>query len=222
MAQNIESQPPGAYTYNEIVTTVEEHFPDVYNALFDVDNVLWERPENDRVGFSSQSLFLGHVVLDNITYRASAYMTSQGDIQFLRRNISLSRRDDERLSLASLWAFLDENCERPSMDNLGALCGLYFFAVGYAEVVNAKKGWFRDLKMACTKVSLGLGALVDDAAVSGLDGEVERNTGRALSSHNGDVEDNGDSGDETDVTTGAEMRGLAELQEVLEMGTKSG
>lgn len=135
-------------------------------------------------------------------------MTSQGDIQFFRRNISLSRRGNERLSLASLWAFLDENCERPSMDNLRALYGLHFVAAGYAEVVNAKKGWFRDLKMACTKISLGLGALVDDAAAPGLDGEVERNTGRALSSHDGDVEDNGDSGDETDVTTGAEMRGF--------------
>lgn len=29
MAQNIESQAPGAYTYDEIVTIVEEHFPDV-------------------------------------------------------------------------------------------------------------------------------------------------------------------------------------------------
>ncbi|KAI4622807.1 uncharacterized protein J4E87_005900 [Alternaria ethzedia] len=208
MAQNIESQPPGAYMYDEIDALAQKHFPDVYNALLDVDDVPWERPDYDRVGFSSHSLFLGNVVLDNITYKASAYMTSQGNIQFFRRNISLSRRDNERLSLVSLWAFLDENSERPSMDNLKALCGFYFVAAGYAEVVNAKKGWFRDLKMACTKVGLGLGALVDEPAVSGLGGEAERNVERALSSHDGDVEDNGDSGDETDVTVGPEMRGL--------------
>jgi len=62
--------------------------------------------------------------------------------------------------------------------------------------------------MASRKVGLGLGVLEDEPVVSGLDGEVEKNVEKALSSQDGDVEDNGDSGDETDVALSAERRGF--------------
>ncbi|KAI4961681.1 hypothetical protein J4E86_000710 [Alternaria arbusti] len=208
MAPSAKTQPPGAYIYDEIVKIAEESFPDAYNALLDVDDMPWERPDYDRVGFSSHSLFLGHIVVDGLTHKVSAYMTSEGNIQLFRRSISLSRRDNERVALTSIWAHLQENVERPGLHNLKALCGFYFVAAGYADVVNAKKGWFQDLEMASRKVGLGLGVLEDEPVVSGLDGDVERNVGKALSSHDGDVEDNVGSGDETDVTVGAVMRGL--------------
>jgi len=140
MAASAKTQPPSAYIYDEIVKIAEESFPDVYNALLDVDDVPWERPDYDRVGFSSHSLFLGHIVVDGLTHKVSAYMTSEGNIQLFRRSISLSRRDNERLVLTSIWAHLQENVERPGLQNLKALCGFYFVAAGYADVVNAKKG----------------------------------------------------------------------------------
>jgi hypothetical protein len=208
MAQTATAQAPGAYTYHQINAIAEVSFPDAYNALPDVDDMPWERPDYDRVGFSPQSLFLGHIVIDNTIHKVSAYMTSEGNIQFCRRNFSLSRRENERIRLAGLWANLHENIERPGMDHLKALCGFYFVAAEYADVVNAKKGWFRDLEVASRKVGVGLGVFVDEPVVEG--GDVERNFGGALGSQDGDVEDNVDSEDETDVTAGAEVKGFGD------------
>jgi hypothetical protein len=212
MAQSTATHIPGAYIYDEIVAIAEEHFPVVFNALLDVDDMPWERPDFDRVGFSSHSLFLGHIVVDNITHKVSAYMTSEGNVQLFRRNISLSRRDNERIAFASIWTHLREDGERPSLCGLKALCGFYFVAAGYADVVNAKKGWFQHLEMASRKVGLGLGVLDDESVVSEMDGdekvegeEAERLGGGALSSHDVGVEDNVGSGDETDATTRPEV-----------------
>lgn len=143
-----------------------------------------------------------------MTHKVSAYMTSEGNIQFFRRSFSLSRRDNERICLAGLWAHLRENGERPNMNNLKALCGFYFVAAEYAHVVNARNGWFRDLEMASKNVSVGLGVLVGEPIDQ--DGDVERNSGGALSSQDGDVEDNADSGDETDVTAEVKVKGFGD------------
>jgi hypothetical protein len=212
MAQSTKTYPPGAYIYDEIVAIAEEHFPVVFNALLDVDDMPWERPDFDRVGFFSHSLFLGHIVVDNMTHKVSAYMTSEGNVQLFRRNIGLSRRDNERIAFASLWTHLREDGERPSLCGLKALCGFYFVAAGYADVVNARKGWLQDLEMASRRVGLGLGALEDDSVAPGMDKDEKvkgdkagRVGGGALGSHDVGVEDNVGSGDKTDATTRPEV-----------------
>lgn len=54
MAQIANVQASGAYTYDQIVATAEASFPDAYNALPDVDDMPWDRPDYDRGGFSPQ------------------------------------------------------------------------------------------------------------------------------------------------------------------------
>ncbi|CAA9961943.1 hypothetical protein PTMSG1_05320 [Pyrenophora teres f. maculata] len=212
MADCAKQHAPGAYTHDQVVKIAEEYFPDAFNAILDVDDVPWERPDNYRVDFSEHSIFLGYITISNVTNKVSAYLSTTGDIRLFRREVGLSRRENEKIELASFWAHLAERAEWPGLENLKALCAYYFVAAGYTDHVQAKKGWFQDLEMACKNVGVGRGVLAAEPIVANV--AVQGEDYDATESQDGDVEDGGGSGEKTEATVVETRRFGAGVEEV--------
>jgi len=136
MATSARQHALGAYTYDQVVTIAEQDFPDAFSATLKVEDVPWKLPKY-RVGFSEHCLFLGYITISNITNKVSAQLSTSGDICLFRREVGLSRRENEKIEFAGFWAHLTKRAERPNLDNLKALCGFYFVA-GVDEVKVAR------------------------------------------------------------------------------------
>jgi hypothetical protein len=178
MVHDLKNMPTGDYTLAKITDVTEEHFPDVFNALIDSQELPWE--DVDSPGFLEKALFVGWLMVERDLHKVLACMTTDGQVCFhTRSGLGLTRTDNKNMRLVEPWVFAGDkrDAKRPYQRQILALCQYNFLEADLAVTVKVDKPiWFVTFRVACRHVGEGMG-LLEGVACEGDEEEDEEGAG---------------------------------------------